>query len=328
MAAKSWPNLLLAKNWHIASKFSRKPRPFSAKNRHVALRLAWLSVMKVTMILVLASALMRPSGHRLKSAGNKTTKMFQALRTLRRVILSGTPIQNDLGEFHAMVGHAACEFEKLNLSRETSVTQISWVGRTTYMPYTTFWHLLVVDDYGTFKRVYENPILASRSPDCSSKALELGTTRAAQVGPCPHALISADILFSFNWLQKLSYFDGKPQFCPIIYRPNVWALPTCRSLSLTLILDEYVVFVSPTDLQLSMMTKLLHPDNLHSFASSTAKSLALIGLLSKLCNSPYLLKKNGEGTAMRSALELIPSKALPEDVSLSGKLALWGSACR
>lgn len=30
--------------------------------------------------------------------------MFEALRTPRRVILSGTPIQNELSEFHAMVG--------------------------------------------------------------------------------------------------------------------------------------------------------------------------------------------------------------------------------
>ncbi|KAK0493992.1 SNF2 family N-terminal domain-containing protein [Armillaria luteobubalina] len=41
-------------------------------------------------------------GHRLKSANNKTTATFDALRMLRRIILSGTPIQNDLGEFHAM----------------------------------------------------------------------------------------------------------------------------------------------------------------------------------------------------------------------------------
>lgn len=44
-----------------------------------------------------------PSGHRLKSATTKTTKMFEHLTTKRRVILSGTPIQNDLKEFHAMV---------------------------------------------------------------------------------------------------------------------------------------------------------------------------------------------------------------------------------
>lgn len=43
------------------------------------------------------------AGHRLKSAKNKTSEMFKALRTKRRIILSGTPIQNDLGEFHAMV---------------------------------------------------------------------------------------------------------------------------------------------------------------------------------------------------------------------------------
>ena len=28
--------------------------------------------------------------------------MFEALRCRRRIILSGTPIQNDLSEFHAM----------------------------------------------------------------------------------------------------------------------------------------------------------------------------------------------------------------------------------
>jgi SNF2 family DNA or RNA helicase len=45
----------------------------------------------------------RATGHRLKSANNKTSKMFEHLRTPRRIILSGTPIQNDLSEFHAMV---------------------------------------------------------------------------------------------------------------------------------------------------------------------------------------------------------------------------------
>ena len=42
-------------------------------------------------------------GHRLKSADSKTTKMFDALRVPRRIILSGTPVQNNLEEFHTMV---------------------------------------------------------------------------------------------------------------------------------------------------------------------------------------------------------------------------------
>jgi DNA repair and recombination protein RAD54B len=37
------------------------------------------------------------------------------------------------------------------------------------------------DDYNTFRRVYESPILKSRAPDCSAKEKELGEARSAQV---------------------------------------------------------------------------------------------------------------------------------------------------
>lgn len=72
-------------------------------------------------------------GHKLKSATNKTTSMFKSLRTPRRIILSGTPIQNDLGEFHTMVCSLGClplAF-LLNLGicvlRRTFATQDYWV---------------------------------------------------------------------------------------------------------------------------------------------------------------------------------------------------------
>ncbi|KAI5307885.1 helicase, partial [Ascosphaera atra] len=42
-------------------------------------------------------------GHRLKTVQNKSAQAIQSLNTARRVILSGTPIQNDLTEFFAMV---------------------------------------------------------------------------------------------------------------------------------------------------------------------------------------------------------------------------------
>jgi SNF2 family DNA or RNA helicase len=42
-------------------------------------------------------------GHRLKNSKIKISQALNRLPTKRRVILSGTPIQNDLDEFHAMV---------------------------------------------------------------------------------------------------------------------------------------------------------------------------------------------------------------------------------
>jgi len=39
-------------------------------------------------------------GHRLKNANIKTTEAVNMLNTKRRVILSGTPIQNDLCRIH------------------------------------------------------------------------------------------------------------------------------------------------------------------------------------------------------------------------------------
>jgi hypothetical protein len=43
-----------------------------------------------------------------------------------------------------------------------------------------------VDDYPTFRRVYEVPILRSRAPDCTAKEREMGEARTAQVPPKIH----------------------------------------------------------------------------------------------------------------------------------------------
>ena len=74
--------------------------------------------------------------------------MFKALKTPRRIILSGTPIQNDLSEFHAMAD---------------------------------FCNPGLLDDYSSFKKIFETPILNSRAPGCSAKNRELGEARHEQV---------------------------------------------------------------------------------------------------------------------------------------------------
>ena len=64
------------------------------------------------------------------------------------------------------------------------------------MSISSSWDLIVdavfTDDYSTFKRVYETPILKSRAPGCSAKEAELGEARSAQVG----------IPYGWRWLRR------------------------------------------------------------------------------------------------------------------------------
>ncbi|TFY64805.1 hypothetical protein EVJ58_g2377 [Rhodofomes roseus] len=216
-------------------------------------------------------------GHRLKSANNKTSTMFEALRTPRRIILSGTPIQNDLGEFHAMAD---------------------------------FCNPGLLDDYNTFRRVYETPILKSRAPGCSAKETELGEARSAQLSAIARSFV---LRREATILKK--YLPPK---------------------------HEYVVFVTPTKLQLAIFNKILSADKLDNLVrNSTAESLALINMLTKISNSPILLKatldqaknKAGNGDAIKmkaieEAVTLLPNKARVEDVSLSGKLTALATLLR
>jgi DNA repair and recombination protein RAD54B len=95
-----------------------------------------------------------------------------------------------------------------------------------------------------------------------------------------------------------------------------------------------VVFVTPTSLQLSIFAKILHPDKLdYVIQGSTAESLALINLLTKISNSPILLKATADKAnrisadsdsikrrGVDDALKLLPEKAQIEDMSLSGNV--------
>jgi DNA repair and recombination protein RAD54B len=83
-------------------------------------------------------------GHRLKTANNKAMLAIQSLNTERRIILSGTPLQNDLGEFYT-----AIDFVNPGLLGQRSA----------------------------FKRTFEAPIIRSRQPEASKSELEKGEAR-------------------------------------------------------------------------------------------------------------------------------------------------------
>ena len=80
-------------------------------------------------------------GHRLKKEQNKSGVAIRSLNTPRRIILSGTPIQNDLSEFFSMVN---------------------------------FVNPGILGSVKSFAKQFEIPIVKSRQPDASEKDIENG----------------------------------------------------------------------------------------------------------------------------------------------------------
>lgn len=80
-------------------------------------------------------------GHRLKSLQAKTTQMFSSFNCPRRIILTGTPIQNDLSEFYAMFDFVAPG---------------------------------LLDSPKVFKRAIEDPIMRSRQRGARQEVIDRG----------------------------------------------------------------------------------------------------------------------------------------------------------
>ncbi|KAJ6663907.1 hypothetical protein lerEdw1_008861 [Lerista edwardsae] len=87
-------------------------------------------------------------GHRLKNTSIKTTTSLASLSCKRRIILSGTPVQNDLQEFYALI-------EFVNPG--------------------------ILGPLSAYKKVYEEPIIKSREPSAAKEEIELGEKRAAEL---------------------------------------------------------------------------------------------------------------------------------------------------
>ncbi|XP_075682028.1 DNA repair and recombination protein RAD54B isoform X2 [Rhinoderma darwinii] len=88
-------------------------------------------------------------GHRLKNSSIKTTSALSGLSCSRRIILSGTPVQNDLQEFYALID---------------------------------FVNPGILGSLSTYRKVYEEPIIRSREPSANEEEKKLGDERAAELG--------------------------------------------------------------------------------------------------------------------------------------------------
>ncbi|KAK9367698.1 SNF2 family N-terminal domain-containing protein [Lipomyces kononenkoae] len=126
------------------------------------LRLVQSELKDVTFDLVVCD-----EGHRIKSANSKSALALRTINTPRRVLLTGTPIQNDLAEFFAMID---------------------------------FINPGLFDNYNAFKKEYEVPIMRSRQPDARKKDIELGKVRSEQLSKLTKTFVlrrTADILAKY-----------------------------------------------------------------------------------------------------------------------------------
>ncbi|XP_067835362.1 DNA repair and recombination protein RAD54B [Heptranchias perlo] len=87
-------------------------------------------------------------GHRLKNSSIKTSTAILSLPCERRVILTGTPIQNDLQEFYSLI-----EFVNPGILGSSS----------------------------TYRKIYEEPIIRSQQPSATMDEKHLGEERATEL---------------------------------------------------------------------------------------------------------------------------------------------------
>ncbi|KAK6524845.1 helicase [Arthrobotrys megalospora] len=168
-------------------------------------------------------------GHRLKTAENKSAQAIRSLATPRRVVLSGTPLQNDLREFFVMVD---------------------------------FVNPGILENYSTFKKQFENPIVRSQQPEASKSDKELGNARKASLTELTNKFV----------LRRTAKILAK-------YLPPK---------------TDVVLFCRPTKQQLELYQAILNTTVAKRQMGSMDTALQLITLLKKVCNSTSLLKPKGK----------------------------------
>lgn len=87
-------------------------------------------------------------GHRLKNNTTNTSTALNQIECKRKVLLSGTPIQNELAEFFALID---------------------------------FVNPGILGSYSMFKREFEDKIVESQQPECHPQLIELGKQKAAEL---------------------------------------------------------------------------------------------------------------------------------------------------
>lgn len=201
-------------------------------------------------------------GHRLKTARNKSAQAIKSLNTSRRVILSGTPIQNDLSEFFMMV-----DFVNPGL----------------------------LGSIKTFTKEFEIPIVKSRQPSALKKDVEKGEARSEELASLTSMFIlrrTADVLSK--------YLPSKTEYV-LLCRPTKAQASTYQHV-LACPAFQGALGSSEASLQLiTVLKKVCNSPSLLNGKTLSDPSAAVSPLAAALLASipPHLLRTNAGSTKLR-----------------------------
>ena len=162
-------------------------------------------------------------GHRLKNSENQTYAALSNLKTKRRILLSGTPIQNDLLEYFSLV-----HFVNVGILGK-------WGNLTTSTV-----HCPLIGTVSEFKKNFETPILRGRDASASDAVQKKGNEKLQEV------YVSSPVVFTLHLPPLCSWpalwtsvSSGEhPQSYPNTFQLKVNHFPllcvTCELLTLTM----------------------------------------------------------------------------------------------
>ncbi|XP_068813327.1 DNA excision repair protein ERCC-6-like [Struthio camelus] len=187
--------------------------------------------------------------HKIKCPSNKTTKCVYAIPAKHRLLLTGTPVQNNLREMWSLFDFA-CQGSLLGTAK-------------------------------TFKMEYENPITRAREKDATlgEKALGLKISENLMTIIKPYFLrrTKEDIKKNCN-ADKLD--------APLPEDPSENSAPVMPSLTRK---NDFVVWVYLAPIQEEIYRNFLSLDHLKEVLMTTRSPLAELTVLKKLCDHPRLL---------------------------------------
>lgn len=207
-------------------------------------------------------------GHRLKTAKNKSAQAIKSLNTPRRVILSGTPIQNDLSEFFTIVDFVNPE---------------------------------LLGTLKQFTKNYETPIMKSRQPEASQDDAEKGEAMSNELVSLTSKFIlrrTADILSKYLPSKTEYVLLCRPTNTQISVYQHVLACPAFQA----------VMSNPETSLQLiTVLKKLCNSPSLLNPQTSQDQSKPVSSLTAALLSNvpSHLLRNNAASTKLRALDQLL-----------------------